>query len=156
PLFLSRTRRAFDKWQVILLVDESGSMIGSVIHAAVTAACLWGLPSVKTHLCIFDTEVVDLTPQVTDPVEVLMKVQLGGGTDIGKAVGSASQIVETPRRTIVVVISDFFEGASPEILVGRVRALCEQGVTVLGLAALDEQANPAYDKDLARRLVQAG
>jgi Mg-chelatase subunit ChlD len=156
PLFVSRTRRAFEKWQVVLLVDESGSMVGSVIHAAVTAACLWGLPSVNTHLCIFDTEVVDLTPTVTDPVEVLMRVQLGGGTDIGKAVGYAAQLVEMPRRTIVVVISDFFEGASAEVLVHRVRRLCEQGVTVLGLAALDEQANPAYDKDLARRLVEAG
>jgi Mg-chelatase subunit ChlD len=156
PLFVSRTRRAFDKWQIILLVDESGSMIGSVIHSAVTAACLWGLPSVKTHLCIFDTEVVDLTPQVTDPVEILMKVQLGGGTDIGKAVGYASQLVETPRRTIVVIVSDFFEGAGEEVLVQRVRSLCEQGVTVLGLAALDEEANPAYNRDLGRRLVEAG
>jgi Mg-chelatase subunit ChlD len=156
PLFVSRTRRAFDKWQVVLLVDESGSMIGSVIHAAVTAACLWGLPSIKTHLCIFDTEVVDLTPQVTDPVEVLMKVRLGGGTDIGRAVAYASQLVETPRRTIVVIVSDFFEGASPEVLVARVKRLCEQGVTVLGLAALDEAANPAYDRDLARRLVEVG
>ena len=156
PLFVSRTRRAFDNWQIVLLVDESGSMIGSVIHAAVTAACLWGLPSVKTHLCIFDTEVVDLTPQVSDPVEILMRVQLGGGTDIGKAVGYASQLIETPRRTIVVLISDLFEGENPEVLVQRVRRLCEQGVTVLALAALDEHANPAYDRDLGRRLVEAG
>jgi len=156
PLFLSRVRRTFDRWQVIVLVDESGSMLGSVIHAAVTAACLWGLPSVKTHLCIFDTEVVDLTPQVTDPVEVLMKVQLGGGTDIGKAVAYGASLVESPRRTIFVVISDFFEGGSRATLIGRVRELCAQGVTVLGLAALDEQANPAYDRELARELVQVG
>ncbi|MBC8072849.1 MAG: VWA domain-containing protein [Deltaproteobacteria bacterium] len=156
PLFFSRTKRAMDRWQVILLVDESGSMLGSVIHAAVTAACLWGLPGVKTHLCIFDTEVVDLTAQVTDPVEVLMKVQLGGGTDIGKAVAYGASLVEAPRRTILVIISDFFEGASPHVLVANVKQLVEQGVTVLGLAALDEQANPAYDRDLARRLVQHG
>ena len=97
PLFFSRTRRQLDKWQIILLVDESGSMLSSVIHAAVTAACLWGLPSTKTHLCIFDTEVVDLTDRVTDPVEVLMKVQLGGGTDIGRAVTYAAGLVENPR-----------------------------------------------------------
>ena len=72
-------------------------MLSSVIHAAVTAACLWGLPSTKTHLCIFDTEVVDLTDRVTDPVEVLMKVQLGGGTDIGRAVTYAAGLVENPR-----------------------------------------------------------
>jgi len=156
PLFFSRTRRQMDKWQVILLVDESGSMLGSVIHSAVTAACLWGLPAVKTHLCIFDTTVVDLTERVTDPVEILMKVQLGGGTDIGQAVAYAQQLVESPRRTIVVLITDFFEGASPDELVRRVRALTAQGTTVLGLAALDEEANPAYDRDLARRLVEVG
>jgi Mg-chelatase subunit ChlD len=156
PLFHSRTRRHFEKWQVILLVDESGSMLGSVIHAAVTAACLFGIPAAKTHLCIFDTEVVDLTPVVTDPVETLMRVQLGGGTDIGKAAAYGASLVENPRRTIFVVISDFFEGGSPAVLISRIKALCDQGATVLGLAALDEQANPSYDKDLARKLVQCG
>ena len=156
PLFISRTRKHMEKWQIILLVDESGSMMSSVIHSAVTAACLWGLPGTKTHLAIFDTEVVDLTDRITDPVEVLMKVQLGGGTDIGKAVGWAQGIVESPRRTIVVLITDFFEGASGSILVSRVKALCDQGCTVLGLAALDDQANPSYDRDMARNLVNVG
>jgi Mg-chelatase subunit ChlD len=156
PLFVSRTRRHMDKWQIILLVDESGSMLGSVIHAAVTAACLWGLPGTKTHLCIFDTAVVDLTGRVTDPVEVLMKVQLGGGTDIGQAVAYAQGLVEVPRRTIVVLITDFFEGGMAHTLVSRVKALCDQGTTVLGLAALDEQANPSYDRDMAQRLADVG
>jgi Mg-chelatase subunit ChlD len=156
PLFVARTRKHLEKWQIVLLVDESGSMLSSVIHAAVTAACLWGLPSTKTHLCIFDTEVVDLTDRVTDPVEVLMKVQLGGGTDIGKAVAYAQGLVENPRRTIVVLITDFFEGGSESVLVSRVKALCDQGTTVLGLAALDAHANPNYDRDLARRLVEVG
>ncbi len=156
PLFVSRSRRQMERWQIILLVDESGSMMSSVIHAAVTAACLWGLPGTKTHLCIFDTQVVDLTERVTDPVEVLMKVQLGGGTDIGKAVAYAQGLVESPRRTIVVLITDFFEGGSSSVLVSRVKALCDSGATVLGLAALDEQANPSYDKDMARALVNVG
>ncbi len=156
PLFISRSRKHFDTWQIVLLVDESGSMLGSVIHAAVTAACLWGLPSTKTHLCIFDTEVVDLTERITDPVEVLMKVQLGGGTDIGKAVAYARSLVENPRRTIVVLITDFFEGGGESTLVAHVKALCDQGSIVLGLAALDEQANPSYDRDLAGRLAQVG
>lgn len=156
PLFVSRSRRQMERWQIILLVDESGSMMSSVIHSAVTAACLWGLPGTKTHLCIFDTEVVDLTERVTDPVDVLMKVQLGGGTDIGKAVAYAQGLVESPRRTIVVLITDFFEGGSGSVLVSRVKALCDAGATVLGLAALDEQANPSYDKDMARALVNVG
>ncbi|HZV02430.1 MAG TPA: VWA domain-containing protein [Planctomycetota bacterium] len=156
PRFFSRTRRHSTRWQVIVLVDESGSMLGSVVHAAVTAACLVGLPSIKTHLCIFDTEVVDLSGEAQDPVSVLMKVQLGGGTDIGRAVEYASSLIESPRRAIVVVISDFFEGGAPDLLVRRVKALCEQGTHVLGLAALDEAAAPSYDKELARRLVDAG
>jgi Mg-chelatase subunit ChlD len=110
----------------------------------------------RRSLCIFDTEVVDLTDRVTDPVEVLMKVQLGGGTDIGKAVAYAQGLVENPRRTIVVLVTDFFEGASQHVLVSRVKALCDQGTLVLGLAALDQHANPAYDRDLARRLVAVG
>ncbi|RZU76656.1 VWA domain containing CoxE-like protein [Micromonospora kangleipakensis] len=156
PYFFSRTRRHVDQWQVILLVDQSGSMTDSVIHSAVTAACLWGLPGVRTHLIAFDTDVVDLTSDVDDPVELLMKVQLGGGTDIARAVDYAAQLIEQPRRTIVALISDFYEGGSEGRLVCTVRSLVEQGTRVLGLAALDEQANPAYDRALAQRLADVG
>ena len=155
-LFFARTRRHADRWQIILLVDQSGSMLPSVIHAAVTAACLWGLPGMRTHLVAFDTEVVDLTDEVTDPAELLMRVQLGGGTDIDRAVGYAADLVDVPRRAIVVVISDFYEGGDATRLVQRVRGLCAQGTKVLGLAALDEQAAPVYDRELALRLVDAG
>lgn len=154
--FFTRRRRFLDPWQIVLLVDQSGSMVGSVIHSAVTAACLSGLPGLRTHLIAFDTAVVDLTERTSDPVELLMKVQLGGGTDIGRAVAYATQLLETPRRSIVVLITDFYEGGSPDLLVRRVKALCEQGTKVLGLAALDEQAKPVYDRDLAARLVRAG
>lgn len=156
PIFHARTKRHTERWQVILVVDQSGSMVSSVIHSAVTAACLWGLPGIKTHLIAFDTEVVDLTEDVTDPVELLMKVQLGGGTFIDRAVTYAAQLVEAPRRAIVVLITDFYEGGSPERLVREVAALTAQGTQVLGLAALDESATPAYDRDLAGRLVKVG
>jgi Mg-chelatase subunit ChlD len=156
PHFFARTRRSSERWQVILLVDQSGSMLGSVIHAAITAACLWGLPGMKTHLVAFDTNVVDLTKDVTDPVELLMKVQLGGGTDIAGAVAYAASLVEAPRRSIIVIVSDFFEGGNPSVLVHHVKALCQQGTNVLGLAALDEDANPNFDRDLAQRLVRVG
>jgi len=156
PYFFSRTRRHMDRWQVILLVDQSGSMTGSVIHSAVTAACLWGLPGVKTHLIAFDTSVVDLTADVDDPVELLMKVQLGGGTDIARAVAFGAQLIEQPRRTIFAVISDFYEGGDPGRLVGLVRDLVEQGTKVLCLAALDEQADPDYHRPTAQRLADAG
>ncbi len=156
PLFFTNTRRALEPWQVFLLVDQSGSMVSSVIHSAVTAACLWGLPGVRTHLVAFDTSVVDLSDSAQDPVEVLMRVQLGGGTDIGKAVAYAADRIEAPRRAIVVIISDFYEGANEHTLVELVRGLCGQGSKVLGLAALDEKANPSYDRALAGRLADVG
>ncbi|MEV0132688.1 VWA domain-containing protein [Dactylosporangium sp. NPDC050688] len=155
--FVARTRRHLERWQVILLVDQSGSMTGSVIHSAVTAACLWGLPGVKTHLVAFDTAVVDLTADVDDPVELLMKVQLGGGTDIAQAMAYGAGLIEQPRRTILVLISDLYEGAGRgERLVRLVRDLAGQGTKVLCLAALDEDADPAYDRDMGQRLADAG
>jgi Mg-chelatase subunit ChlD len=156
PHFFTRTKKHVEQWQVILLVDQSGSMVDSVIHSAVTAACLWGLPGVRTHLVAFDTAVVDLTSEVDDPVELLMKVQLGGGTDIGRAVRYGAGLIEQPRRAIVAVISDFYEGGSPSGLIRAVRDLVEQGTKVLALAALDEQANPVYDRDTAQRLADVG
>lgn len=156
PWFFGRTRNHNQKWQIIIVVDQSGSMLDSTIHAAVTAACLWGLPSVKTHLIAFDTEVVDLTREVDDPVELLMKVQLGGGTYIGKAVQYAAQLIESPKRAIVVVISDFYEGGPESLLTSQVSSLVGQGTHVLGLCALDSSANPAYDRQLGQKLADLG
>jgi uncharacterized protein with von Willebrand factor type A (vWA) domain len=154
--FFPRHRRHLAPWQLILLVDQSGSMVSSVIHSAVTAACLWGLPSLKTHLIAFDTSVVDLTSEVQDPVELLMKVQLGGGTDIAKAVDYASGLIEQPRRTIVAVVTDFYEGGNQARLVQLVKALCDQGTHVLGLAALDNEDVPNYDRGMAARWAAVG
>src|SRR3954464_1631290 len=131
-------------------------MTGSVIHSAVTAACLWGLPGVKTHLVAFDTAVVDLTADVDDPVELLMKVQLGGGTDIAKAVAYGAGLIEQPRRTTLVLISDLYEGGDSVRLVRVVRAVAGQGTKVLFLAALDEAADPVFDRGMGGRLVDAG
>jgi Mg-chelatase subunit ChlD len=156
PYFNSRIRRQADKWQMIILVDESGSMLDSVIHAAVTAAIFFGVKSLKTHLCLFDTSVVDVTADCTDPVETLMKVQLGGGTDIGGALSYGLTLVENPRRTIVILITDFYEGAPIDRLLSVTQQLVESGVHLLGLAALDEQANPNYDRDLAQQMVNLG
>lgn len=154
--FFGRTRRQLETWQFILLVDQSGSMVGSVIHAAVTAACLWGLPGIRTHLVAFDTDIVDLTSDVDDPVELLLKVQLGGGTDIARAVTYGAGLIDNPRRAIVALVTDFYEGGSPSTLVRAVRRLVEQGSHVLGLAALDEEANPAYDRQTAQMLADVG
>jgi Mg-chelatase subunit ChlD len=156
PLFFSRVRRQADRWKIIILVDESGSMADSVIHAAVTAAIFHGIRSLRTHMVLFDTNVVDVTDQAGDPVETIMKVQLGGGTDIGGALAYAAGLVENPRRTIVVLITDFFEGAPQHRLLEVAAGLIESGATLLGLAALDQDAAPRYDKSLASKLVSLG
>ncbi|MFM9922017.1 VWA domain-containing protein [Variovorax sp. H27-G14] len=156
PVFISRTKRHAEPWDIVLLIDQSGSMVDSVIHSAVMAACLWQLPGMRTRLVAFDTAVVDLTDDVSDPVELLMKVQLGGGTDIAKAVGYAQSLIANPSKSIVVLVSDFYEGGSPHELVRRVKALVESGAKVLGLAALDSQAEPNYDREMAARLVREG
>lgn len=156
PAFMSRVKRHTERWDVILLVDQSGSMVDSVIHSAVMAACLWGIPGMKTHLVAFDTAVVDLTSDVSDPVELLMKVQLGGGTDISKAVAYAQSLIHTPHRTIVVLVSDFYEGSSERELIRRVRQCTEMGCKFLGLAALDSSANPCYSRETAEAMVNAG
>jgi len=156
PVFISRTKRHAEPWDIVLLIDQSGSMVDSVIHSAVMAACLWQLPGMRTRLVAFDTAVVDLTADVSDPVELLMKVQLGGGTDIAKAVAYAQSLVANPAKSIVVLVSDFYEGGSEYELVRRVKALVESGAKVLGLAALDSNAEPNYDREMAARLVREG
>jgi hypothetical protein len=156
PHFLSRVRRHVDRWQILIVVDQSGSMAGSVIHSAITASVFWGIPILRPHLILFSTSVVDLTQDCMDPVETLMKVQLGGGTDIGQALHYASTLIDNPRRTIVVLVTDFFEGAPVQRLYSVTRQLVESGVTLLGLAALDEQADPAYDRNVAARMVELG
>jgi len=156
PYFFSRIRRHADRWQIIILVDQSGSMLDSVIHSAVMASIFWGMGTLRTHLVLFDTAVVDVTADCTDPVETLMKVQLGGGTDIAQAMQYAAALVDNPRQTIVVLITDFYEGGSEGHLISVTKGLCESGVRVLGLAALDDRAEPNYDRELAARMVHAG
>ncbi len=143
-------------WEIVILVDQSGSMLDSVIHSAVLATVFSGLRSLRTRLLLFDTTVVDLTDRVGEPVELLLGVQLGGGTDIAGAVAYAARQVRRPRRTLLVLISDFFEGGDADALVASVGRLHAAGVTLLGLAALDDRAEPDYDRVLAGELAAAG
>jgi Mg-chelatase subunit ChlD len=143
-------------WHIIMAVDCSGSMMDSVIYSAVMAGIFHGLPSLRVSLTAFDTAVVDLSDRVDDPTELLMSVQLGGGTDIGGALSYCESLVRMPTRTIVVLVTDFFEGADPARTLAAIRRLCESGVKVLGLAALDAVAQPAYDRQMAERCVAVG
>ena len=154
-LFFERNARRLP-WDIIVCVDQSGSMAGSVIHSAVMAGILAGLPAFRIRLVVFDTSVVDLSAHADDPVDVLMRVQLGGGTDIGKAVRYCAQLVENPHRTVFILVTDFCEGGAPTDLVRAIRGLAEARVKLLGLAALDGAAEPFYDKAMAGRLADEG
>jgi hypothetical protein len=143
-------------WHIILAVDCSGSMMDSVIYSAVMAGIFKGLPAVRVSLTAFDTAVVDLSEQIDDLTELLMSVQLGGGTNIDGALKYCESLVRAPTRTIVVLVTDFFEGGNPAGMVATIKRLCESGVRVIGLAALDAVAQPAYDRQMAERCVAAG
>lgn len=155
PHFNARVKRNLP-WDVILCVDQSGSMLDSVMYSAIVAGILSSLPTVNVRLVVFNTSVVDLTHMAGDPVQVLLTVQLGGGTDIGRAMHYCESLVKVPHRTVVALISDFEEGALPGPLLSSVRRMAEARVTVLGLAALDEEARPVYDRTMAQRLADRG
>lgn len=154
-LFYSRQKRHLP-WTVVLCVDQSASMMDSVMYSAVCASILASLPTVDVKLLVFDTQVVNLSHLVDNPVEVLLTVQLGGGTDIAKAVAVAEQMIEQPHRTVFVLISDFEEGGSVLHLLAGIRRLHEKKVKLLGLGALDAQANSVYDIQMAQRLTEQG
>ncbi len=144
------------RWDVIVCIDQSGSMADSVIHSAILAGILARLPFLRMRLVLFDTSLVDLSHLADDPVEVLMSVQLGGGTDIAQALRYCEQLVDNPTRTVITLITDFHEGGSVSDLVATVRRLASARVTQLGLAALDSRAEPAHDRRTAQLLTGAG
>mgnify|MGYP002511303476 FL=1 len=153
--FNGRTRR-YNKWRVIVAVDESGSMLDSVIHSAVMAGVFVKLPMLDTKLVIFDTQVVDLSSYLEDPVATLMSIQLGGGTYIAGALEYCETLIENPHRTMVVLVSDLCEGGSVQGLLGVSRRIVESGAKLICLTALDREANPVYDRQTAQRMADMG
>lgn len=154
--FMARQRRQHLNWHVIVLVDQSASMADSLLHSAVSAAILAGLPGVSVHLILFDTSVVDMSHLAHDPVEVLMTAHLGGGTNIAQALGYAEGLISQPTRTIVTLISDFQEGGSLSSLLATSRRLIGSGVTLAGLASLSQDGTPWYDHATAQLLTNTG
>ena len=150
-----RRERSLDR-DVIIAIDQSASMAESVVHAAVLGAVLASIPSLRTHVVAFDTAVVDLTPVLHDPVDLLFGVELGGGTDIGAAVSYCRSLVERPTRTLVVLVTDLFEGGNSDLLVHHAAELVASGTTVLVLLALADGGAPAYDHQMAARLAALG
>lgn len=149
-------RRRQQLKDVIIAIDESGSMAESVVYASVLGAVMASLPAVTTRLVVFDTSVVDLTAELDDPVELLFGVRLGGGTDIGRALEYCQGLVTRPADTVLVLISDLFEGGLRETLLQRAASLVRSGVRFVALLALSDAGRPSYDHALAAELGEMG
>jgi Mg-chelatase subunit ChlD len=141
---------------IVLAIDQSGSMASSVVYASVFGAVLASLRALRTSVVAFDTSVADLTADLTDPVDVLFGTQLGGGTDINRAIAYCETLITRPRDTILILISDLYEGGDEEAMRARLRALREAGVCVVALLALADDGAPSYDHAAAAYLASVG
>jgi len=141
---------------VVLAIDQSGSMASSVVYASVFGAVLASMRSLRTSLVVFDTAVADLTPLLADPVDVLFGTQLGGGTDINQAVAYCQGLITRPRDTILVLISDLYEGGDASSLLSRLGSLRAAGVSVVALLALSDDGAPSFDASNAAALGALG
>ncbi|HKI34673.1 MAG TPA: VWA domain-containing protein, partial [Gemmataceae bacterium] len=153
--FFARQHRR-RQWNVIVCMDQSGSMADSVVYGGVMGAILASIPALETHVVVFDTEVVDLTEKCHDPVDLLFGVQLGGGTDINRAVAYCQEFVHDPRKTLFILITDLYEGGNARELVRRMEEMTAAGVRAICLLALSDSGVPAYDENLAGKCGAAG
>ncbi|WP_078571657.1 VWA domain-containing protein [Streptomyces somaliensis] len=142
--------------EVVLCIDQSGSMAASVVYASVFGAVLASMRSIATRLVVFDTSVVDLTDRLGDPVDVLFGTRLGGGTDINRALAYCQSRITRPADTVVVLISDLYEGGIRDEMLKRVAAMKAAGVQFVTLLALSDEGAPAYDREHAAALAALG
>jgi Mg-chelatase subunit ChlD len=155
-LYFFAAERKKRPWHIIVTVDQSGSMLESAIFSAVMASIFYELPAVRTSLVLFDTNVVDMSDKVGQPVDVLMSVYLGGGTDITQGLQYSAQLAREPAKTIVVLITDFYEGRDERDLIQQTKAMASSGIRMIGLGALGYDARPEYNRTLARKLKKVG
>ncbi|HVU95306.1 MAG TPA: VWA domain-containing protein [Puia sp.] len=141
---------------IVLCIDQSGSMGSSVVYSGIFGAVMASIPAVRTRMVVFDTAVVDLTEELTDPVELLFGVQLGGGTDIHLALGYCQQIITRPLDTVMVLVTDLYEGGNQEGMRKRAAELVAAGVNLIVLLALNDDGAPGYDHGNAQFLSNLG
>jgi Mg-chelatase subunit ChlD len=141
---------------IVLCIDQSGSMGSSVVYSGIFGAVMASIPAVRTKMVVFDTAVVNLTEELTDPVELLFGVQLGGGTDIHLALGYCQQIITRPTDTVMVLVTDLFEGGDPAGMRKRAAELVGAGVNLIVLLALNDDGAPGYDHTNAQFLANLG
>ncbi|MDC0714858.1 VWA domain-containing protein [Stigmatella sp. ncwal1] len=141
---------------VVLCIDQSGSMAASVVYSSIFGAVLASLRAVSTRMVLFDTSVVDLSEQLSDPVDLLFGTQLGGGTDIDQALAYCQQLITRPAQSILVLITDLYEGGNAHRMLQRAASLVQSGVTVICLLALSDQGAPSHDGHHAAQFAALG
>jgi len=149
-------RRGRKLKDLILLLDQSGSMAGSMVYAAVLGSIMASLRTMNTRLIAFDTTVADLSEYLHDPVELLFAVQSGGGTDIRKALAYSKALIRRPLDTILVLISDLYDGGNSREMLRYFAEIRESGVQCVVLLALSDKGAPAYDRQIAGQLAAQG
>ncbi|MFB8374473.1 VWA domain-containing protein [Paenibacillus taichungensis] len=155
-LYFDGNIQSHNKWDIIIGVDESGSMLDSVIYSSVMASIFYRLNALRTKLFIFDTQVVDLSDRLEDPVDVLMNVQLGGGTHITKALRYGETLIENPGKTIYILVSDLEEGYPIQHMYKACKDILDTGCKLLVLTALDFNGDTVYNKHAAQTLSNMG
>ena len=141
---------------IVLCIDQSGSMGSSVVYSGIFGAVMASIPTVTTKMVVFDTQVVDLTEDLKDPVDILFGVQLGGGTDINLALSYCQEVITKPNDTILVLITDIYEGGNTQMMHKRMANLVESGVQVICLLALNDDGSPSFDQENANKFTALG
>lgn len=155
-LFFNQNIKKYNPYNIIILIDESGSMLDSVIYSSIMASIFANLPYLSIKLAIFDISVVDLSEHIKEPIDILFKVQLGGGTNIAQALEYAKKITFAPDKTIVLLISDLFDSNDYKLMYKNANDIIESGSKLIVLTALDYNANSIYDKEAARYFSKIG
>ena len=155
-LFFNQNIKKYNPYNIIILIDESGSMLDSVIYSSIMASIFANLPYLSIKLIIFDISVVDLSEHIKEPIDTLFKVQLGGGTNIAQALEYAKKITFAPDKTIVLLISDLFDSNDYKLMYKNANDIIESGSKLIVLTALDYNANSIYDKEAARYFSKIG
>ncbi len=150
--FFDKSSNLANKWQIILDIDQSGSMGESVLYSSVLSCLLASISSIKTNVVAFDTNIVDLSEKCEDPVDLLFGFTLGGGTDINRSVEYCKKYIENPKKTIFFLISDLEEGGNRASLIRKLNEMKNDGVTIICLLAISNSGKPYYDESMAKKI----
>jgi len=155
--FFQRQRRQ-NEWNVIIAMDQSGSMSSSLIYGGIMGSILASMPAIETHVVAFNhEEVVDLTEHCSDPVDLLFGVQLGGAEDYWKATCFCERFMHTPAKTLYILIADLYDTSPNESrFVKKMEFLLEGGLRAVTLLAISDQGQPSFNEPLAQKLAKLG